>query len=95
MIIVSRHVSALRGATPSCRQWPQEAALRALTRDLDSGVAPRPGESIVSGGQGRRARTRPAGDAIHADGGPRDASGAARRQGIGVPALSGHGGSRR
>src|SRR5687768_18026638 len=64
MNIVSRHVSAARGATLSCKGWPQEAALRMLMNNLDPEVAERPDELIVYGGSGRAARSWPAFDAI-------------------------------
>src|SRR5687767_1991588 len=64
MNIVSRHVSAARGATLSCKGWPQEAALRMLMNNLDPEVAERPEELIVYGGSGRAARSWPAFDAI-------------------------------
>jgi urocanate hydratase len=64
MNIVSRPVSAPRGATLSCKGWPQEAALRMLMNNLDPEVAERPDELIVYGGSGRAARSWPAFDAI-------------------------------
>jgi urocanate hydratase len=64
MSILSRHVSAPRGATLSCKGWPQEAALRMLMNNLDPDVAERPDELIVYGGSGRAARNWPAFDAI-------------------------------
>jgi urocanate hydratase len=64
MTIVSRHVSAPRGATLSCKGWPQEAALRMLMNNLDPEVAERPDDLIVYGGSGRAARSWPAFDAI-------------------------------
>jgi urocanate hydratase len=64
MNIASRHVSAPRGATLSCKGWPQEAALRMLMNNLDPEVAERPDELIVYGGSGRAARSWPAFDAI-------------------------------
>jgi len=64
MNIVSRHVSAPRGAELSCKGWPQEAALRMLMNNLDPEVAERPEDLVVYGGSGRAARSRlsPAGD---------------------------------
>ena len=59
-----RNVSAPRGATISCKGWPQEAALRMLMNNLDPEVAERPDELIVYGGSGRAARSWPAFDAI-------------------------------
>jgi urocanate hydratase len=64
MNIVSRHVSAPRGATLSCKGWPQEAALRMLMNNLDPEVAERPDDLIVYGGSGRAARSWPAFEAI-------------------------------
>jgi urocanate hydratase len=64
MSILSRHVSAPRGATLSCKGWPQEAALRMLMNNLDPEVAERPDDLVVYGGSGRAARSWPAFDAI-------------------------------
>ena len=64
MNIVSRHVSAPRGAVLSCKGWPQEAALRMLMNNLDPEVAERPDDLVVYGGTGRAARSWPAFDAI-------------------------------
>jgi urocanate hydratase len=64
MSILSRHVSAPRGANISCKGWPQEAALRMLMNNLDPAVAERPDDLIVYGGSGRAARSWPAFDAI-------------------------------
>src|SRR6187549_2858278 len=64
MKILSRQVSAPRGATLSCKGWPQEAALRMLMNNLDPEVAERPDELIVYGGSGRAARSWEAFDAI-------------------------------
>jgi urocanate hydratase len=64
MNIVSRHVSAPRGAELSCKGWPQEAALRMLMNNLDPEVAERPEDLVVYGGSGRAARSWPAFDAI-------------------------------
>jgi urocanate hydratase len=64
MSILSRHVSAPRGATISCKGWPQEAALRMLMNNLDPEVAERPDDLIVYGGSGRAARSWAAFDAI-------------------------------
>jgi urocanate hydratase len=64
MSIVSRHVSAPRGAVLSCKGWPQEAALRMLMNNLDPDVAERPDDLIVYGGSGRAARSWAAFDAI-------------------------------
>ncbi|HET7694747.1 MAG TPA: urocanate hydratase [Vicinamibacterales bacterium] len=64
MNTLSRHVSAPRGATISCKGWPQEAALRMLMNNLDPAVAERPDDLIVYGGSGRAARSWDAFDAI-------------------------------
>jgi urocanate hydratase len=64
MSTLSRHVSAPRGATITCKGWPQEAALRMLMNNLDPDVAERPDELIVYGGSGRAARSWAAFDAI-------------------------------
>jgi urocanate hydratase len=64
MTIISRQVSAPRGATRSCKGWPQEAALRMLMNNLDPAVAERPDDLIVYGGSGRAARSWEAFDAI-------------------------------
>jgi urocanate hydratase len=64
MPIVSRHVSAPRGAELSCKGWPQEAALRMLMNNLDPEVAERPDDLVVYGGSGRAARSWEAFDAI-------------------------------
>jgi urocanate hydratase len=53
-------VRAPRGATISCRGWPQEAALRLLMNNLDPEVAEKPAELIVYGGTGKAARNWPA-----------------------------------
>ena len=64
MTILSRHVSAPRGASRTCKGWPQEAALRMLMNNLDPEVAERPDDLIVYGGSGRAARSWEAFDAI-------------------------------
>ena len=64
MSILSRHVSAPRGAALTCKGWPQEAALRMLMNNLDPDVAERPDDLVVYGGSGRAARSWPAFDAI-------------------------------
>ena len=64
MSTLSRHVSAPRGATISCKGWPQEAALRMLMNNLDPEVAERPDDLVVYGGSGRAARSWAAFDAI-------------------------------
>ena len=64
MSTLSRHVSAPRGATITCKGWPQEAALRMLMNNLDPEVAERPEDLVVYGGSGRAARSWTAFDAI-------------------------------
>src|ERR671912_1225316 len=64
MNTLSRHVSAPRGATITCKGWPQEAALRMLMNNLDPAVAERPDDLVVYGGSGRAARSWEAFDAI-------------------------------
>jgi urocanate hydratase len=64
MSILSRHVSAPRGAARTCKGWPQEAAMRMLMNNLDPEVAERPDDLIVYGGSGRAARSWEAFDAI-------------------------------
>src|SRR5688572_21850098 len=64
MNTISRHVSAPRGTTRTCKGWPQEAALRMLMNNLDPAVAERPDDLIVYGGSGRAARSWEAFDAI-------------------------------
>jgi urocanate hydratase len=59
-----RTIRAPRGATLSCKGWPQEAALRMLMNNLDPEVAERPDDLVVYGGSGRAARSWPAFDAI-------------------------------
>ena len=57
-------VRAPRGATLSCKGWPQEAALRMLMNNLDPEVAERPDDLVVYGGSGKAARNWPAFEAI-------------------------------
>src|SRR5438477_6173146 len=64
MNTLSRYVSAPRGATITCKGWPQEAALRMLMNNLDPAVAERPDDLIVYGGSGKAARSWEAFDAI-------------------------------
>ena len=64
MTILSRQVSAPRGAAITCKGWPQEAALRMLMNNLDPGVAERPDDLVVYGGSGRAARSWEAFEAI-------------------------------
>jgi urocanate hydratase len=49
-------VRAARGATLTCKGWPQEAALRMLMNNLDPEVAERPEDLVVYGGTGKAAR---------------------------------------
>src|SRR5215207_7612791 len=60
----ARNISAPRGATITCKGWPQEAALRMLMNNLDPDVAERPEDLIVYGGSGRAARSWASFDAI-------------------------------
>ncbi|MBI2709582.1 MAG: urocanate hydratase [Actinobacteria bacterium] len=60
----ARPVRAPRGASRSCRGWPQEAALRMLMNNLDPEVAERPDDLVVYGGTGRAARSWDAFDAM-------------------------------
>src|SRR6478672_8262206 len=64
MSTLSRHITAPRGTTLSCKGWAQEAALRMLMNNLDPDVAERPDDLIVYGGSGRAARSWEAFDAI-------------------------------
>ena len=64
MNILSRQLSAPRGAAITCKGWPQEAALRMLMNNLDPDVAERPDDLVVYGGSGRAARSWEAFDAI-------------------------------
>ena len=59
-----RAVRAPRGRKLTCRDWPQEAALRMLMNNLDPEVAEKPDQLIVYGGTGKAARDWPAFDAI-------------------------------
>src|SRR5215467_9612458 len=59
-----RPVRAPRGTALSCRDWPQEAAMRMLMNNLDPEVAEHPDQLIVYGGSGRAARSWDAYDAI-------------------------------
>ncbi|MBI2217208.1 MAG: urocanate hydratase [Candidatus Rokubacteria bacterium] len=49
-------IRAPRGATLSCKGWPQEAALRMLMNNLDPDVAERWEDLVVYGGSGKAAR---------------------------------------
>src|SRR5436309_6161328 len=64
MATATRTIRAPRGATLTCKGWPQEAALRMLMNNLDHEVAERPDDLIVYGGSGKAARDWPAFDAI-------------------------------
>jgi urocanate hydratase len=64
MSTISRHISAPRGTTITCKGWPQEAAMRMLMNNLDPAVAERPDDLVVYGGSGRAARSWEAFDAI-------------------------------
>src|SRR3954451_2323202 len=57
-------VRAARGTELSCRNWPQEAALRMLQNNLDPEVAEHPEELVVYGGTGKAARDWASFDAI-------------------------------
>src|SRR3954463_14380591 len=57
MNILSRHISAPRGSTITCKGWPQEGALRMLMNNLDPAVAERPDDLVVYGGTGQAARS--------------------------------------
>jgi urocanate hydratase len=61
---LTRHVTAPRGTSISCKGWHQEAALRMLMNNLDPEVAERPDDLIVYGGSGRAARSWECFDAI-------------------------------
>jgi urocanate hydratase len=50
-------VRAPRGATRTCKGWPQEAAMRMLMNNLDPEVAEHPDQLVVYGGSGRAARS--------------------------------------
>src|SRR3984957_15374001 len=52
----ARPVRAARGTQISAVAWPQEAALRMLSNNLDPEVAERPDDLVVYGGTGRAAR---------------------------------------
>ncbi|MBM3781662.1 MAG: urocanate hydratase [Acidobacteria bacterium] len=64
MDVITRTIRAPRGASISCKGWPQEAALRMLMNNLDPEVAERPDSLVVYGGTGRAARSWEAFDAI-------------------------------
>jgi urocanate hydratase len=58
------HIQAATGGQLSCKDWPQEAALRMLMNNLDPRVAEKPEELVVYGGIGRAARNWESFDAI-------------------------------
>ncbi len=58
--VAPRPMRAPRGATLTCKGWPQEAAYRMLQNNLDPEVAERPDDLVVYGGRGRAARSWPA-----------------------------------
>ncbi len=64
MSATTRVIRAPRGATRSCKGWPQEAALRMLMNNLDPDVAERPDDLVVYGGTGKAARNWACFDAI-------------------------------
>src|SRR6201984_601363 len=64
MSALTHTIRAPRGATLSCKGWPQEAALRMLMNNLDPDVAERPDDLIVYGGTGKAARNWGSFDAI-------------------------------
>ncbi len=57
MTTQTRIVRAPRGASLSCKGWPQEAAYRMIQNNLDPEVAERPEDLVVYGGTGKAART--------------------------------------
>jgi urocanate hydratase len=57
MAVGTRIVRAPRGASLSCKGWPQEAAFRMIQNNLDPEVAERPEDLVVYGGTGKAART--------------------------------------
>ena len=61
---MSRVIRAPRGATLTCKGWPQEAAYRMIQNNLDPEVAERPEDLVVYGGRGQAARSWEAFDAI-------------------------------
>ncbi len=52
----TRHISAPRGSTLTCKSWLTEAAYRMIQNNLDPEVAEHPAELVVYGGIGRAAR---------------------------------------
>ncbi len=59
MSVQIRTVRAPRGASLSCKGWPQEAAYRMIQNNLDPEVAERPEDLVVYGGTGKAARSWP------------------------------------
>src|SRR5437868_6366850 len=59
-----KKIRARQGNKLTCKNWPQEAAMRMLMNNLDPEVAERPDELVVYGGRGKAARTWEAFDAI-------------------------------
>jgi len=53
---VGTKIRSIRGAVISCKDWPQEAAMRMLLNNLDPEVAEDPDNLIVYGGSGKAAR---------------------------------------
>ena len=51
-----KEIHAPRGSEISCKDWPQEAAMRMLMNNLDPEVAENPKELVVYGGTGKAAR---------------------------------------
>ena len=64
MTTTTRHITAPRGTTLSCKGWQQEAALRMLMNNLDPENAEKPDELIVYGGRGKAARNWECFDAL-------------------------------
>ncbi len=59
MTAQAKTIRAPRGASLSCKGWPQEAAYRMIQNNLDPEVAERPEDLVVYGGTGKAARTWP------------------------------------
>ena len=57
MSVQARTIRAPRGASISCKGWPQEAAYRMIQNNLDPEVAERPEDLVVYGGTGKAARS--------------------------------------
>jgi urocanate hydratase len=64
MSVTTRLIRAPRGPRRTCKDWPQEAALRMLMNNLDPDVAERPDDLVVYGGSGKAARNWACFDAI-------------------------------